>query len=191
MRTFLAIDLDEIIVESLRHESLQLQEEIPDKWVKWVKPESIHLTLKFLGEIKPEFIGQVEELVDPIVVDTPEMIMKIGGFGAFPNFNRPRVLWVGVDEETGALETLHAKLQSAFEQIGFEAERRSFTPHLTLGRVKRGFSKGDQADLVERLRRVEINSLGRLEADGLTLFESKLGPGGASYRAVREFTFRG
>lgn len=190
MRTFLAIDLDESIERALRHEAERLQDEIPDAWVRWVKPESTHLTLKFLGEVKPDFIGQIEELANPIATKTPTMTMEIGGFGAFPNFNRPKVLWVGVQERSGALENLHSELQTAFEQLGFEAERRSFTPHLTMGRVNGGISKSDQQTLAETLRHVDIASLGELVANKLTLFESKLGPTGAAYRAVREFVFQ-
>ena len=191
MRVFLALDLPDQVIAHLGEVAGELKATLPENAIRWVKPESIHLTLKFLGEVKPEFVDQVKEVVRPIAQETQQMQMSVGGFGVFPGPGRPRVLWIGVQEETGSLESLRDELEAAFEPFGFERERRSFTPHLTIGRVKRGANRREKEAIKERIKVVDVGKLAVFKSPNLTLFESELGPGGATYRVLHRFKFQG
>ena len=191
MRTFLAINIPDRIENQLQATIRRMEDFVPAQAVRWVRPNSAHLTLKFLGEIKPEFIGQIEAVVSPLVQGLKPMNLSVGGVGVFPNLKRPRVLWVGVEDQADSLRSLRNQLQESFEEYGFEAERRRFTPHLTLGRVKRGTSTGTMHQITQSLAEFELGVLGVIKAEALILFESKLSPQGASYRALRTFEFSG
>jgi RNA 2',3'-cyclic 3'-phosphodiesterase len=105
--------------------------------VRWVKPEGIHLTLKFYGEVVPERLDVIEEALRFAVVGTGPIPLRITELGAFPTASRPRVLWIGVDAPP-ALELLQDRLERGGEEIGFPPEGVPFNPHVTLGRVREG-----------------------------------------------------
>lgn len=105
--------------------------------VRWIKPEGIHLTLKFYGEVVPERLDVIEEALRFAVVGTGPIPLRITELGAFPTASRPRVLWIGVDAPP-ALELLQDRLERGGEEIGFPPEGVPFQPHVTLGRVREG-----------------------------------------------------
>jgi len=181
MRCFLAVELPGELRRSLGRLVGDLRACGAD--VKWVRPEAIHLTLKFLGEIQP---GQVEEIrlaAGEVAGRHQPFRMEARGLGGFPRLEQPRVVWVGLEGETWRLIALQRELEGTLTQLGFVREQRPFTPHLTLGRIRS--PKGRQG-LVDRLKSQEGLSVGSLTVGSIALFRSELLPSGARYTQLWE-----
>lgn len=185
MRLFVAIELPrevrgrlEALLEELRPMPLR---------VGWVRPEGVHLTLKFLGEVAPGRLDRVTEALHATETDLAPLRLAAGGVGTFPERGVPRVLWAGVTGEIGQLMTLQKAIDRTLERIGFAPESRAFHPHLTLGRVKEA-GRGDWRSFLDRHAET---SLGSFEAREFVLFESRLAPTGATYHALRRFSLPG
>lgn len=184
IRAFIAVELPETVKEYLASMSTELKRTRGD--VKWVRPESIHLTLKFLGAVRLELVPALEEALAPIFAGEQPFSVRAGGLGAFPNLGRPRVVWAGLEDRSGRLGPLANRVESTVEPFGFPREKRSFNPHLTLGRVR---SDSGKKDLVEAVRH-RMDAMGpSFSVDHAVLFQSILKPSGAEYRVVRRFDF--
>lgn len=180
MRAFVAVDLSSEVKENLNSLLAQLRRLKAD--VKWVKENSLHLTLKFLGEISEKEAAKVVAILEAISSDYAPFQLSFRSVGQFPEKGSPRVFWVGI-EPSPALLYLQERLDIALEKEGFARETRDFHPHLTLGRVKslRG------CELVRReLKKYENCSFGQMEANALTLFQSFLRPEGAEYKIIHQ-----
>lgn len=182
MRAFIAIDLPETVRSALRREQAAVRAVCPD--ARWTRPEGIHLTLKFLGEITEAQVREVTEaLARPARIET--FSVEVKGFGFFPDARRPRVLWAGV-EASPALKQLAQEVEDSMQKLGFPREDRPFRPHLTLARF--GNPRAQPA-LEDRLEEMRETLLGRFEVSEFFLFESKLSGAGApvEYRKVARF----
>jgi len=171
LRTFLAVPLGREIlraIESIRHD---LVSTLPD--VRWVSPETMHLTIKFFGDIPSTDIDKIETAMLSLEKQLHAFETDISGLGAFPSLTRPRVIWLGVQNQT-AFKGLHSAAEKELSRIGFEPDERPFSPHLTLGRVKNPIPSADK--ILEKYRHVYC---GKMKADRLVLFESRLSPKGA------------
>jgi 2'-5' RNA ligase len=191
MRTFLAIDLPDSIQAQLRITSEALRRLMPSEAVRWVKPESIHLTIKFIGEVQPDLVEKIVELATPVTDAVEPHTLTLSGLGAFPHGRKPRVIWLGFEEVPPPLLKLQQGLEASFATIGIAPEKRSFNPHLTLGRLRRGADRRQIEAVAGVLAGYHVGTLGQVTATRLTLFESKLGPQGAAYRALHHFEFKG
>jgi len=180
VRTFVAIDLPEGIQSALARQQAEFRATCPD--ARWTRPESIHLTLKFLGEVREDKVLQVTEALASLPPFEPFSI-EIKGFGFFPDARRPRVFWVGLEAPPGLGELAH-RVEQSMERLGFPREDRAFTPHLTLARFKLPRPQPALQALLERHREL---TLGRFEVAEFYLYESKLSPHGAEYRKVSRF----
>jgi 2'-5' RNA ligase len=180
MRTFVAIDLPEQLHAALAQAQQAFRKAAPE--ARWTRPEGIHLTLKFLGEVSEAQVKEVVEALGQIGSFEPFSV-EVRGFGFFPQVRRPRVFWVGV-EAPPALGELAARVEGEMEKIRFPREQRAFTPHLTLARFE---VPRPQPALEAALAQHAPASLGRFEASEFFLFESKLSPQGAQYRKVVRF----
>ena len=180
MRAFIAIDLPEAIHAALNAAQERFRGASPD--ARWTRPEGIHLTLKFLGQITDAQLKQVVEALEPIASFQPFPV-EVNGFGFFPRTERPRVFWAGVVAPP-ALRELAARVEDAMEKVGLAREDRSFAPHLTLARFP---VPRRQPALEAAIARQDATSLGRFDAAQFFLFESILSPHGAQYRKVRRF----
>lgn len=180
MRLFVALDLTEEIHQSLRQLLGALQAAGAD--VRWVRPEGMHLTLKFVGEVKEAKRPRIEESLRALPVPGP-VALRFRGLGYFPNERRPRVLWVGV-ETNPSLTPLAGAMEAALEPLGIRREGREYTPHLTLGRFK---SNKGLARLQERIAALPAQEFGEMEARAFYLYQSRLSPGGAQYSKLAEF----
>lgn len=143
--------------------------------------------MKFLGDTSPADLDQVMARAQAEAESSQKMELTVRNFGVFPELERPRVLWVGVRESTGALSDLKSNLEETMEPLGFEVERREFTPHLTIGRVDNDLERGKQQELVSELQQVNLGTLAEWKADELTLFKSELKPSGAEYTALERW----
>jgi 2'-5' RNA ligase len=180
MRAFIAIDLPATVHAALAEAQQDFRNACRD--ARWTRPEGIHLTLKFLGEISDAQTKQVVEALARIGPFEP-LSVEVKGFGFFPQAQRPRVFWAGV-EAPPALAELAARVESHMEKIGFVREDRAFSPHLTLARFQ---VPRAQSALEAAIAGRAATSLGRFEASEFFLFESKLSPQGAQYRKVMRF----
>ncbi|HEX2098865.1 MAG TPA: RNA 2',3'-cyclic phosphodiesterase [Rubrobacteraceae bacterium] len=155
---------------------------IGERVVRWVRPENVHLTLKFLGDIQREDLGNLcAALEKACAIHTP-FDASLAGLGAFPSERHARILWAGIGAGSEQLSSLAADLDSVLTPLGFEREERTYTPHLTLGRIRGRPANLDLPQIVLDLgfpvRRVD-------------LVESMLTPKGSIYRIVRAFTLKG
>jgi 2'-5' RNA ligase len=184
VRLFVAIELPKKLRDLLEERSSILASTIHSNIIRWVRPEGIHLTLKFLGEVPSEKIEAVHDAVRSVGPHFSAFDFSVGGLGCFPNLRRPRVIWIGVREVTGSLEALQVEIERAFGDLGFEKENRSFHPHLTLGRVRRGVRRTDHQAVADALTRMEHFSLGDYRVEEICLFRSELKPTGAVYNKL-------
>jgi 2'-5' RNA ligase len=183
IRSFVALELSDEVREQLAELLKRLRQ--TNAAVKWVEPENLHLTLKFLGEVPEEQIEAIVEALRAIAQATAPFPFTVKGVGGFPDLRRPRVLWVGV-EPTPPLMRLQQIVEQAMERLGFPPEERAYHPHITLGRVKA------MAGL-EKVRAVlsEYASVtfGSVPAKHLTLFRSDLSREGPTYTPIALLPF--
>jgi 2'-5' RNA ligase len=186
VRTFIAIELDETINAALTDLQEQLKAKAPRGSVRWVRPEGIHLTLKFLGDVPVSRIEVVEQTLAQACAGFPAFSFSVGELGCFPNPRRPRVVWVGVQEESGTLKRLQKAVEDGMAKLGFAPEGRRFHAHLTLGRTQRRASSGDVRRLGQLVSETDIGELGQMEARAVSLIKSDLRPTGAVYTRLAE-----
>ena len=152
--------------------------------VKWVKSDSLHITLKFMGNL-PE--RQVDTLITALIskpVRVSPFEVRIAEFGAFPNHRRPRVFWLGVESlPRQPLYSLFRQLEARLEPLGYEKESRRFAPHLTMGRVK----SGQTFDTLWQWTRAHPFEPFRFSVDSFVLMQSILKPGGAEYKQLQKY----
>lgn len=149
--------------------------------VSWTKPGNIHLTLKFLGDVDGSAIPAIQESLTYLLSDQKRCKFQIGGLGAFPNMRKARVLWVGVIDATGGLSRLAKMVDRALIPLGFSAENRKFTPHLTLGRVKSQLGSA----FVRKFNDITFPEVDAL-AEEIVLMKSDLQPTGAVYTPLHQ-----
>lgn len=179
IRAFVAIKLPDSVIEALRN----IQQEINRGWrdVSWVKPDSIHLTLKFLGNIESGRVAEIAGELKKAASGIAPFTITVEGVGGFPNLKTPRVIWVGVKGED-AMFTLQKNIDERLNAIGFEKEDRPFQPHLTLCRVK-SLSAGREAGRVVTELNPQIKT--EFKADSFLFFKSVLNPKGAEYTILK------
>lgn len=181
MRAFVAIELPAVLRRALGQEISGLQERLGTSAIRWVSPEAVHLTLKFLGEIDDRTARSISDTLDTLCANFVRTDYRIGILGSFPNPNRPRVIWIGVQEASGELLRLQAEVERGAAELGIQPEQRPFHPHLTLGRVKREASSSEMQTLAQELQKLQIGSLGEAALAGVSLMRSELSPTGAVY----------
>ncbi|NMC53851.1 MAG: RNA 2',3'-cyclic phosphodiesterase [Chloroflexi bacterium] len=180
IRSFIAIHLPEEIRVQLESIINQLKAGCPCASVRWVQSQNIHLTLKFLGDISPKNLKILTDLLESETAKHAAFEFNVGKLGAFPNAQRPSVIWVGVESSEALLHLQH-RIDVETQRLGYASEARKFSPHLTLGRISRSASAADIRQIAETLAAVKVGSLGKVRADKVHLFRSDLKPGGAVY----------
>lgn len=176
MRAFVAIEVSDDLRRSLRR--LQERLEPVAKGVRWVKPELVHLTLKFLGEV-PDFAApRACALVGDCAKEVRPFSLTFSGLGAFPSPDRPRVIWTGAEDDPAVMAELSSALDKALTEVGVGREKRGFRPHLTLGRVRR---PRPQPDLALELRKGSGETFGEVLVTEIVLMQSELRPSGPIY----------
>lgn len=179
MRLFIGLKLPKKQKARIHRATRPLRED--DLPVRWVESDNLHVTLKFLGEVRKDRIPAIEEAVGRVAASTRAFSADLGGFGAFPTVRRPRVIWVGV-EATPELRCLKQDLEWALGDEGFDVETRAFHPHVTLGRAGQDSGAGAFRGLDRRL--AEIDFADELKVHTLDVMESRLSSAGPRYRVV-------
>ena len=176
IRTFLALPLDESIIEKLADARRSLSS--AGARVRWVAGENLHLTIKFLGDVTDEQLPEVCRVAEESARQVEPFEFSVSSVTSVPQAGAMRMVWVGIDEPTGLLGKLHELLEQAYAEMGFEKENRSFRPHLTLGRVKGG---RNVKQLRAAITEIEDTEFGIASINEIIVFSSKLTPDGPIY----------
>lgn len=186
MRLFIAINIPKKERDRIYRAARPLREaEYP---VRWVDSDLFHLTLKFLGDVRPAAVSGVEEVIRSVAEKTGSFPMEIGGFGAFPTVRRPRVLWVGADPSP-ALRCLKQDLEWALSDKGFDRETRAFHPHFTLGRTTTNQGAGAFRGLDSLTAELSLST--QVKVWKVDLMESHLSASGPRYEVLSSFPLKG
>jgi 2'-5' RNA ligase len=188
LRLFVACELPPTIKAALA----SLQDALRKKGappVRWVRPEGIHLTLKFLGAVPQEKAALIREALAPTVRGIPPLALSLAEVGTFGDRRGPRVLWVGLEGDLEPLARLQQRVDKAMEPLGFPPERRRFSPHLTLARVPDRMESSERQALKELAKAMSVPTTPTATIDELSLMRSILGPGGAVYERLAAFPF--
>jgi 2'-5' RNA ligase len=140
----------------------------------------MHLTLKFLGDISPNSVEFIKQMLRNEAENVPCFDIQLAGLGAFPNLKRPRVLYVGI-QAPPALDILARGIESASRRLGYEPEERPFSAHLTLGRVKQNVNATEQQQIRRAIEGTQVDLPGTARVDSVHLYKSELNPGGSVY----------
>lgn len=178
MRSFIAIELPETVSAALAEFQQEFKKCGAD--VRWIKPDNIHLTLKFLGNIDEKNIDEIVKIIKEVCIKYNMFTLEVRGIGVFPNIKSPRVLWVGINGN-GVLAELQREIEDGMASLGFESESRRFTPHLTLGRFRSSMGKKNLFDKIELHKN---DSFGLIEVKSISLMRSDLNPAGARYTKI-------
>ena len=183
IRSFIAIELPDEVKQAL----VQLQAQLKtgkQPPVKWVDPYSVHLTLKFLGNIAVAKTGEITAAIEKAAQGMSPFQLEVKELGVFPNFKRVRVVWVGVSGEIAQLSQLQKRIESNLAPLGFAPESRPFTPHLTLARVREQASPGEQQSLGQLIASTRFEAVYRFSVDSINLMRSQLTSEGAIYSRI-------
>ena len=183
LRAFIAIHLSQEARLQLSDTIRSRGSEIP-RGVRWVDPEGIHLTLKFLGDIDPALVEDVLRAMVQAASGSSSFQLHLNGLGVFPNQRRPRVLWAGVGGDLDALAALQEKLEDAMSGLDFRRERRAFNPHLTLGRVRDGVSAVAGQRVGDLVSSGCLKGADSWPVNAVHLMRSNLTPDGAVYSCL-------
>lgn len=195
MRLFVALDIDDSIREKITRFLEGVREFAPD--ARWLRPESLHVTLKFIGERPEEEVGRIERSLATIEAEKVEM--QIRGHGFFPNARAPRVFWIGI-ETNSRLSMLASQVEHQLSELNIPKEEHAFNAHLTLARRGGGsgspsWRKGDGANLNFKRLQEELSTrpapdFGKMTAQEFVLYQSQLSPRGSKYTQLAAFPLR-
>lgn len=185
IRSFLAVDPPREIIDAIGMIQDRLKKNIQGD-IRWVRPQGIHLTLKFFGAISESDVANISLVVENTTSNIAPFTLGIKRVGAFPDVKRPRVLWLGMDGDVDTLIRLQKEVDAELQKYGFEKEDRTFRPHLTLARIKDPRGLIGLAKIMEKRENYEAGSF---SAAGLNLFKSDLTPKGAVYTKLAYYPF--
>ncbi|OQA37755.1 MAG: 2',5' RNA ligase family [Chloroflexi bacterium ADurb.Bin325] len=184
LRTFIAIELDEPLRVALATVQNRFKRQAPPGSVRWVAPEGIHLTLKFLGDTPAGRAAEIAAALARACEGVPPFELIVEGRGCFPNTRRPRVIWAAVRSNGPWLAKLQAAVERYIAPLGWPTEERSFSPHLTLGRVARGAGPAAEAALGQMVERAVVEQIGVQRVTAVSFIKSDLRPAGAVYTTL-------
>jgi 2'-5' RNA ligase len=187
VRTFIAVELSPQArtylaqaVQSMKEQGLQ--------GVRWVRPEGIHLTLKFLGGIPLPMVEKVAQALKEACRGISPFELALSKTGAFPNVERPRVLWIGLSGDLDPLAELQKRIESRMQRLGFPPETRGFSPHVTLGRVRDNTRTPERRRIGEVFGKVQAEDVPSWSVETVNLMKSTLMPSGAIYTALAKIS---
>lgn len=181
LRTFIAVNLPDEVRDRIGEFQKILQENRGP--VKWVRPEGVHITLKFLGNVEVPRISEISQVLEIILRKYAPFSITVGGVGCFPHPNRPNVLWIGIHEGKEVLINMAKEIDGALDRLGFPKETRPFSPHVTIGRVGKG---GKAQPVVERMFQKGF-APHSFSVQCVDLMKSQLTPQGAMYSCLQTF----
>lgn len=181
LRCFIAIDIPKEIKENISEVINLLSKYGAD--IKWVKPENLHITLKFLGKTQDLLISKIKEELSHVISLYSPFLVRIYGTGVFPEIKRPRIIWIGV-ENTNVLVSLKKDIEESMFMLGYQKEDKMFSPHLTIGRIR---SQKDIQNIIAVLNNFKDRFFGNIMIESIKLMKSDLKPEGAEYTCLSDF----
>ena len=183
IRTFVAVELSDSIKAHIAADIAQLRQEQIDN-MRLVRPEGVHLTLKFLGDIDANRVSTVADAMTQAAALHAPFNLALGQPGVFPNANRARVLWIGVEGDLQLLRLLQSDIDEALIAAGFPPEKQRFNPHLTIGRMHHRASREDRRRATDALAALTLPEDRTIAVKAISLMKSTLLPGGAIYDQI-------
>ena len=179
-RLFYAFELTESLREQIRQHIQKLREAVPEAAASWSRPENIHLTVKFFGNVDQSKVPVISAAAEPVVAECSPIQITVGQTGVFPRPSRAQVLWIGVEDSHGKLSELQQRLEDELKVEGFPKEDRAFRPHLTVARIRKPHNA---KRLAEAHLQADFNAV-KLTLTELVLFRSELSSEGSKYSAL-------
>jgi len=181
MRAFIAVEIPEHIQQTVGNYINEIEDQLPD--IKWVRPENLHLTIKFLGDVTERQADALRGCLNVMAENFSPFDISLSDLGFFPSRIQPKVVWLGADSGIGDLLDLFHEMEDCLEDAGFDGEARTFSPHLTIGRVKR------QRNIIVPETVPEFEEV-EFRVSRIALIKSTLTPDGPIYKklAEKEFT---
>ena len=184
IRCFVAIEIPETIQMLLTSTQEELRKYI--RGASWVKRGNIHLTLKFLGDVAPNQISVIKNVIEQVTDTRSPFSMELGGIGAFPNLSRPRIIWAGVKTGADEVAAIAREIDVGLGRHGYERDKKSFRPHLTLARLKR---RVNLKPLVDVFQHYDTINGARMIVKQIRLVQSNLRRSGAVYTPLETCCF--
>jgi len=187
IRSFIAIELSDEARAKITELQSRLKGVSPPNTVRWTVPQNIHLTLHFLGDVPVDDLQDTARAVGAAAACCPTFSLNLSSVGCFPNIRRPRIVWVGISGETDALAKLHQTMgEQLHQRIGFQSESRPYSPHLTIGRVKKGIPQRRLSQLGQVLEQEtpQVGHLVEVPVTEIQLIQSDLKPDGPIYTPI-------
>ena len=190
IRAFLAIKLPDDVTATLGHLAEQMaQARIGG--LRPVRPENMHLTLKFFGNVNARQVDSIIDTLAHTVKTIRPFTIRLGNVSAYPNTKSPRVLWVGLEEDVASLQDAHRRIETALEQVDIEPDSREFRPHLTIARMRDRTSLAERRKAAEALFSADFRSGLQISVDHVSLIRSFLQPEGPQYTSLAEIPLGG
>ena len=179
-RIFCAFELPESLHLRLAKHATTVREAVPEAAASWSRPENIHLTVKFFGNVDEAKVPLISAALARAVKEFGPIEIQVGKTGVFPRASRPQVLWIGIEDPSAGLSRLHARVEDECGREGFPKEERAFRPHLTIARIRK---PGNASRLADTHLRMEFAPV-EITLSELVLFRSELSPKGSKYTAI-------
>ena len=183
LRTFIAVPFPAEIISKIAKITTYLQTQTPNKALKWVAPDNMHLTLKFLGDVREDRKQELNLCLQKALQKQTTFNITIEGMGMYPNARQPRVVWLGIKDQ-GNLKQIHNELAKALQGFDPAPEKRAFSPHLTIARVRQNGGHNTVRQIGEVLSQFKVDSLGSFEVQTVHLFKSDLTRRGPIYTSL-------
>lgn len=180
MRTFVAIDFSPQIKGKIGEIIEYFKTQTPDYALKWVEPQNLHMTIKFLGEVSEGHLRTIKDVLSDTLEGISAFEIEVTGMGMYPSTQKPRVIWLGV-EGSEPLKDIHQSLDQALQKASIPPDKRGLSPHLTIARVRRNVETLIVQDIGKTLSQFKIDSLGKCTIDRIVLYKSTLTPSGPIY----------
>lgn len=190
IRSFIAIELPTTVKQELTTLEDLLKKRCPQV-VRWVDPQNIHVTLKFLGDVDSDRVDEINMAIDEATQGMSPFHLELKDLGVFPNLNRVNIIWVDAKGDLDKLTDLQKQIESNMEQLGFAREDRDFTPHLTIGRVRDYVSPDDRKKIGQVLSQTAFASAQVITVNSVNLVKSQLTNTGAIYTRLYASVFKG
>jgi len=180
IRLFIALNISPFLLKRIGHTIEELKAYLPPKGLRWVPIDNMHLTLKFLGVVSASKMHEIQLALIKTAEQSKPCNIEIGKLGAYPGILKPRVIWVGVSSDHHLIN-LYKNLEKNLTCVGYEPERRGFTPHITLARISKQAASTEIAQISSALSKLDIALLGTCSINAIHLLRSELNRTGAVY----------
>lgn len=184
LRTFIAVELNDEVRREVDALQARMQAVLPPDLVRWVAVANMHVTLKFLGDTRPDQLHRIVDVLKQAGQTQEPFDVTVAGRGCFPSFRRPNVIWAGLHDRGAHLAHLAGAVERAVAPLGWPPENRGFRPHLTLGRVNQRADARQRTELGRAIEALEIGTLGTIAVDTVHFIHSDLRPQGPLYTVM-------